>query len=93
MKRALLVVALCFSVALRARESRRLEWRDTYKPRLEVLVQLQSLNGEILAGSSTTSSPRSGRQNRFGREVHRRRSTFLSARSRSADKDRSPSKT
>jgi chorismate-pyruvate lyase len=54
MKRAVLIVALCFSVTLQAREPQRLEWRDTYQSRLEVLALLQSLNGEILAGSSAT---------------------------------------
>lgn len=52
MKRAFLVVALCFTVALHALEPR--QWRDTYESRLEVLALLQSLNSDILASSSAT---------------------------------------
>lgn len=54
MNRAALILALCFSIALEALEPRRLNWRDTYESRLEVLALLQTLNGEILAGSSAT---------------------------------------
>lgn len=49
MKRGLLIVALCFPLALQA-----LEWRDAFASRLEILALLQSLNVEILAGSSAT---------------------------------------
>jgi chorismate-pyruvate lyase len=54
MKRALLIVAFCFPVALHAREQPRLEWRDTFEARVEILALLQSLNSELLAGSSAT---------------------------------------
>src|SRR5688572_18367612 len=54
MKRGLLVVVLCFSAALHAVAQARPEWRDTYQSRLEVLALLQSLNADILAGSSAT---------------------------------------
>jgi chorismate-pyruvate lyase len=54
MKRALLLVALCFPIALHARTPRRLEWRDTYQSRLEVLALLQSVSAGILAASSAT---------------------------------------
>lgn len=50
MKRPLLILALYLSVALPAFA----EWRDTFQSRLEVLALLQSLNTEILAGSSAT---------------------------------------
>jgi chorismate-pyruvate lyase len=53
-KRWLLILALCFAVPLEAREPRRPEWRDTYESRLEALALLQTLSGEILAGSSAT---------------------------------------
>jgi chorismate-pyruvate lyase len=52
MKRAVLIVALCCSLTLPALA--RPEWRDTFESRLEILALLQSLNGEILAGSSAT---------------------------------------
>ena len=39
-----MVVALLFALA----------WSDTFQSRVEVLALLQSLNGEILAGSSAT---------------------------------------
>lgn len=51
MKRALLIVALCFPAAVHAQQ---IEWRDTYVSRVEVLALLQSLNAGILAGSSAT---------------------------------------
>jgi chorismate-pyruvate lyase len=54
MKRAVLIVALCFTTALPAREPERLEWRDTFESRLAILALLQTLNGEILAASSAT---------------------------------------
>ncbi|HYK06122.1 MAG TPA: hypothetical protein VE974_30545 [Thermoanaerobaculia bacterium] len=54
MKRALLIVVLCFSAALDARTQQRSEWRDTYESRVEILALLQSLNAEILAASSAT---------------------------------------
>lgn len=54
MKRALLIVVLCLSTALHAREQQRLDWRDTFESRLAILALLQSLNGEILASSSAT---------------------------------------
>jgi chorismate-pyruvate lyase len=54
MTRALLLVILCFPPALHARDAARPEWRDTYESRLEILALLQTLNGELLAGSSAT---------------------------------------
>src|SRR5688572_14270691 len=51
MKRGLLVVLLCFPAALDAHAQ---EWRDTYESRVEILALLQTLNAEILAGSSAT---------------------------------------
>lgn len=54
MKRAALILALSFSVALHAREQRQLQWRDTFESRLAILALLQSLNGETLASSSAT---------------------------------------
>lgn len=55
MKRALLIVFLCLPLALQAREQgRRVEWRDSFESRLEILALLQTLNGELLAGSSAT---------------------------------------
>ena len=54
MKRVVLIAALCLSFALHAREPQRATWRDTYESRLEILALLQTLNGEILAGSSAT---------------------------------------
>src|SRR5205809_260633 len=54
MKRAVPIVALCFAVVLHAVGQQRLEWPDTYQSRLEILALLQSLNGQILAGSSAT---------------------------------------
>jgi chorismate-pyruvate lyase len=54
MKRAVLIVALCCSIALHALEQQPLQWRDTFESRLEILALLQSLNGEILASSSAT---------------------------------------
>jgi chorismate-pyruvate lyase len=54
MKRGLFIVALCFAAALPAVAEQRLEWRDTFESRLEVLALLQSLNGRILASSSAT---------------------------------------
>lgn len=53
MKRGLLIVALCFPLALHALDQR-LQWPDTYQSRLEILALLQSLNAGILAGSSAT---------------------------------------
>ena len=47
MKRGLLIVAFCLSVAAQPR-------LDTYESRLEVLALLQSLNVEILASASAT---------------------------------------
>jgi chorismate-pyruvate lyase len=54
MKRALLIVALCFAVTLSADARGRLEWRDTFQSRVEILALLQSLNAEILGSSSAT---------------------------------------
>jgi chorismate-pyruvate lyase len=54
MKRALLLAALCFPLALQAHGPQRPEWRDTYESRLEILALLQSINSEILAASSAT---------------------------------------
>ncbi len=50
MKRVLLVAALWFPAALSAAEP----WRDTFTSRLEILALLQTLNSELLAGSSAT---------------------------------------
>lgn len=52
MKRWVLIVALCLPAAIHARQ--RPEWRDTFVSRVEILALLQTLNGEILAGSSAT---------------------------------------
>jgi chorismate-pyruvate lyase len=52
MKRNVLIVALCVSLSLHAQQ--RPEWRDTFESRLEIQALLQTLNGEILAGSSAT---------------------------------------
>ncbi|HEX6096869.1 MAG TPA: hypothetical protein VF432_11140 [Thermoanaerobaculia bacterium] len=52
MKRAVTLLALCFTLALPALAQP--QWRDTFQSRLEILALLQSLNGEILAGSSAT---------------------------------------
>ncbi|HYI13152.1 MAG TPA: hypothetical protein VEK57_29160 [Thermoanaerobaculia bacterium] len=52
MKRALLIVALCFPLALPALGQQ--QWRDTYQTRLEILALLQTLNSELLAGTSAT---------------------------------------
>jgi chorismate-pyruvate lyase len=54
MKRAVPIAALCFLLALPALAQPGPEWRDTFESRLEILALLQSLNGEILAGSSAT---------------------------------------
>jgi chorismate-pyruvate lyase len=55
MKRGLLIVALCLSSAFPARaEQQPTVWRDTFESRVEILALLQSLNVEILAGSSAT---------------------------------------
>jgi chorismate-pyruvate lyase len=54
MKRALLLAALCFPLTLQAHGPQRLEWRDTYESRLEILALLQTINGDILAASSAT---------------------------------------
>lgn len=51
MKRALLIVALCFPMALPAVGQQR---RDTYQSRLEILALLQTLNSELLAATSAT---------------------------------------
>jgi chorismate-pyruvate lyase len=50
MKRRLLIATLYLSVAFAAQA----QWRDTFESRLEVLALLQSVNGELLAGSSAT---------------------------------------
>ena len=54
MKRAGLVAALFISWTLHAVAQQRPEWRDTFESRVEILALLQSLNVEILAGSSAT---------------------------------------
>jgi len=54
MKRWLPIAALCCSLAFSALAQQRTGWRDTYESRLEILALLESLNGEILAGSSAT---------------------------------------
>lgn len=54
MKRGLLVVVLSLSAVVPAAAKQRPEWRDTFESRLEILALLQSLNAEILAGSSAT---------------------------------------
>lgn len=48
MKRASLIVALCFALPALA------AWHDTFESRVEILALLQSLNAEILASSSAT---------------------------------------
>ncbi|HEX9983973.1 MAG TPA: hypothetical protein VGF69_11965 [Thermoanaerobaculia bacterium] len=55
MNRWLLILALCFAVALQARATRRPEWRDTYESRLVRIALLQTLSGDILAGSNPAS--------------------------------------
>jgi chorismate-pyruvate lyase len=52
MRSAVLGVVLSFALALPAQP--RPEWRDTFESRVEILALLQSLNAEILAGSSAT---------------------------------------
>lgn len=54
MKRVVPIVVLCFAVSLPADARQRLEWRDTFESRVILLALLQSLNAEILAGSSAT---------------------------------------
>jgi chorismate-pyruvate lyase len=54
MRRRLLVAALCIAATLHAGARERPEWRDTFESRLEIHALLQTLNGEILAGSSAT---------------------------------------
>jgi chorismate-pyruvate lyase len=54
MKRGLLIVALCFPMALHALEPQRPTWRDTFQARVEILALLQTLNAGILASSSAT---------------------------------------
>jgi chorismate-pyruvate lyase len=54
MKRWISIAALCCSLAVPVLARQRLEWRDTFESRLEILALLQSLNGELLAGSSAT---------------------------------------
>jgi hypothetical protein len=53
MKAALLIVALCLP-AVHAPARQRIEWRDTFESRLEILALLQTVNGRILAASSAT---------------------------------------
>jgi chorismate-pyruvate lyase len=48
------ILVLCLLLPLSAPARQRPEWRDTFESRLEVLALLQTLNGEILAGSSAT---------------------------------------
>ena len=54
MQRSLRFAALCLALALPVLAQSRPAWRDTYESRLEILALLQSLNGELLAGSSAT---------------------------------------
>jgi chorismate-pyruvate lyase len=54
MKRWVSIAVLCCSLAVPAPARSRPEWRDTFESRLEILALLQTLNGEILAGSSAT---------------------------------------
>lgn len=54
MQRWLPVAVLCCSLLFPALAQQRPEWRDTFESRLEILALLQSLNGELLAGSSAT---------------------------------------
>jgi len=54
MKRGVLILALCVAMALPVAAQRRPEWRDTFESRVAILALLQSLNAEILAGSSAT---------------------------------------
>ncbi|HEX7149971.1 MAG TPA: hypothetical protein VF618_00680 [Thermoanaerobaculia bacterium] len=54
MKRALLLAVLWVPLTLQALDRPRVEWRDTYESRLEILALLQTLNSELLAASSAT---------------------------------------
>jgi len=54
MKAAALLVAVCLSRAVPASAQQGPEWRDTFQSRIEILALLQSINGEILTGSSAT---------------------------------------
>jgi chorismate-pyruvate lyase len=52
MKSVLLGAVLSFALTLPAQP--RPQWRDTFESRVEILALLQSLNAEILAGTSAT---------------------------------------
>ena len=54
MRRRFLIVVLCLAAAFPAVARQRIEWNDTFESRLEILALLQSLNVEILAGTSAT---------------------------------------
>lgn len=54
MKRWLALVTLCGSFSIPLFAQARPEWRDTFQSRLEVLALLESLSGDLLAGSSAT---------------------------------------
>ena len=54
MKRRVLIIALSISLSLPALAQQRLEWRDTFQSRVEILALLQTLNTEILASPSAT---------------------------------------
>jgi chorismate-pyruvate lyase len=54
MKRWVSIAILCCSLAVPAAARERPEWRDTFESRLQILALLQTLNGELLAGSSAT---------------------------------------
>lgn len=51
MKRCTLVLTLCLAFSATAQQ-----WRDTYQSRVEILALLQTLNADILAGTSATRS-------------------------------------
>jgi chorismate-pyruvate lyase len=54
MKRLVPIVAVFLLLTFPARGRPRLAWGDTFESRVEILALLQTLNGEILAGSSAT---------------------------------------
>lgn len=51
-RRMAALLVLCFALSAGAQQPP--QWRDTYQSRVEILALLQSLNAEILAGSSAT---------------------------------------
>jgi chorismate-pyruvate lyase len=54
MKRAALLGFLFIALALPTAAQQPRPWRDTFESRLEIVALLQTLNGELLAGSSAT---------------------------------------